>query len=83
MEVRRAPTGPGFRPGPRRQKAIELSPPSHREATIRQGDTGRPGMIQGHQRVEVGGTLDVTSPADGGTALLIEIPVWPGPEASR
>ena len=27
-------------------KAIELSPPSHGEATIRQGDTGRPGMIE-------------------------------------
>jgi SAM-dependent methyltransferase len=27
-------------------KAIELSPPSHGEATIRQGDTGRPGVIE-------------------------------------
>jgi SAM-dependent methyltransferase len=27
-------------------KAIELSPPSHDEATIRQGDTGRPGVIE-------------------------------------
>ena len=27
-------------------KAIELSPPSHGQATIRQGDTGRPGVIE-------------------------------------
>jgi SAM-dependent methyltransferase len=27
-------------------KTIELSPPSHGEATIRQGDTGRPGVIE-------------------------------------
>jgi hypothetical protein len=38
---------------------------------------------QGNQRVDVGGTLDVTSPADGGTTLLIEIRSGRGPEASR
>jgi signal transduction histidine kinase len=34
------------------------------------------GLTGFRDRIEaVGGTLDVTSPADGGTTLLIEIPV--------
>ena len=35
------------------------------------------GLTGLRDRIEaVGGTFDVTSPADGGTTLLIEIPVW-------
>jgi signal transduction histidine kinase len=34
------------------------------------------GLVGLRDRIEaLGGTLDVTSPADGGTTLLIEIPV--------
>jgi signal transduction histidine kinase len=40
-------------------------------------DPGQGSGVTGlRDRIEaVGGTLDVTSPADGGTRLLIEIPV--------
>jgi signal transduction histidine kinase len=40
------------------------------------------GLIGLRDRVEaVGGTFDVSSPAKGGTTLLIKIPVQPGPES--
>jgi signal transduction histidine kinase len=39
------------------------------------------GLTGLRDRIEaVGGTLDVASPSDGGTTLLIKIPIEPGPE---
>ncbi|MFZ0191709.1 MAG: hypothetical protein WAL72_32730 [Streptosporangiaceae bacterium] len=39
-------------------------------------DPGGPGLTGGRDRIEaLSGTFDVTSPAGGGTTLLIEIPV--------
>jgi SAM-dependent methyltransferase len=50
-------------------KAIELSPPSHGEATIRQGDTGRPGVLE--QMLASAGF----APRERGTATVIN--EWP------
>ena len=61
-------------------KAIELSPPSHGQATIRQGDTGRPGVIE-EMLVSAGFV-----PRERGTVTVIN--EWPdasarGPGTSR
>jgi len=50
-------------------KAIELSPPSHGEATLRQGDTGRPGVIE--EMLEAAGF----TPRARGTVMVIN--EWP------
>ena len=50
-------------------KAIELSPPSHGEATIRQGDTGRPGAIE-----EMLASAGLTPRARGTVTVINE---WP------
>ena len=53
-------------------KAIELSPPSHGEATTRQGDTGRPGVIE-EMLVSAGFV-----PREQGTVTVIN--EWPDAE---
>ena len=50
-------------------KATELSPPSHGQATIRQGDTGRPGVIE-EMLVSAG-----FAPRERGTVTVIN--EWP------
>jgi signal transduction histidine kinase len=69
---------------------VELDTPSAvvrlaiRDDGIGGADPARGSGLTGlRDRIEaVGGTLDVTSPSDGGTTLLIEIPVKPEPQAA-